>query len=68
MVILRFSFRDLPQALEDRYNGLLDARFEEDFAEYADLCFRSFGGRVKKWITFNEVGPWSEGVYLLIII
>lgn len=49
---------DLPQALEDSYGGLMNGeRFAEDFTFYADICFRSFGDRVKKWITINE--PWT---------
>ncbi|KAL6648576.1 hypothetical protein ACP70R_012800 [Stipagrostis hirtigluma subsp. patula] len=35
---------DLPQALED----------SDDFAAYAETCFKSFGDRVKHWITLNE--------------
>nr|CAB3496685.1 unnamed protein product [Digitaria exilis] len=45
---------DLPQALEDRYNGWLDRQIVNDFAAYAEICFKEFGDRVKHWITINE--------------
>uniref|UniRef100_A0AAU8GV38 Beta-glucosidase 6 n=1 Tax=Anoectochilus roxburghii TaxID=569774 RepID=A0AAU8GV38_9ASPA len=45
---------DLPQALEDRYKGWIDPQIINDFATYADTCFKEFGDRVKYWITFNE--------------
>ncbi|ONL94967.1 Beta-glucosidase 40 [Zea mays] len=45
---------DLPQALEDRYNGWLDRQIVNDFAAYAETCFKAFGDRVKHWITLNE--------------
>ncbi|XP_047336432.1 beta-glucosidase 44-like [Impatiens glandulifera] len=45
---------DLPQALEDRYLGWLDRQVVNDYADYADFCFATFGDRVKTWITFNE--------------
>lgn len=48
---------DLPQALEDRYEGWLSTEIERDFRDYADVCFANFGDRVKKWITLNE--PWT---------
>ena len=28
--------------------------FRKDFADYADFCFKTFGDRVKNWMTFNE--------------
>ncbi|OEL36366.1 Beta-glucosidase 34 [Dichanthelium oligosanthes] len=45
---------DLPQALEDKYTGWLDRQIINDYATYAETCFKAFGDRVKHWITFNE--------------
>ncbi|KAI7757044.1 hypothetical protein M8C21_003157 [Ambrosia artemisiifolia] len=45
---------DLPQMLEDEYDGWLNTRIIEDFKHYAFTCFEAFGDRVKHWITFNE--------------
>lgn len=44
---------DLPQALHER-GGWTDERIIDWFADYADFCFRTFGDKVKYWITFNE--------------
>jgi beta-galactosidase len=51
---------DLPQTLEDRYNGWLSEEIVIDFGEYARTCFKNFGDRVKHWITLNE--SWSVAV------
>lgn len=45
---------DLPQALDDAYGGFLNPQIVNDFIEYAELCYREFGDRVKHWITLNE--------------
>ncbi|MBU7594331.1 GH1 family beta-glucosidase [Metabacillus halosaccharovorans] len=46
---------DLPQALQDK--GGWDSRETVDaFADYAELMFKEFNGKIKKWITINE--PW----------
>ncbi|XP_022716068.1 beta-glucosidase 46-like isoform X2 [Durio zibethinus] len=45
---------DFPQELEDRYGSWLSPQSQEDFAYFADICFKSFGDRVKYWVTFNE--------------
>ncbi|CAO2201402.1 unnamed protein product [Urochloa humidicola] len=54
---------DFPQALQDDYSGLLSPRFIKDFTAYADVCFRSFGDRVKHWTTLNEPNIEPLGGY-----
>ncbi|KAL4810035.1 hypothetical protein BDV18DRAFT_150431 [Aspergillus unguis] len=55
---------DVPQALEDRYGGMLNKeRFVPDFIRYARVCFERLGPRVRHWITFNEPGVYSLAGY-----
>ncbi|GJM87712.1 hypothetical protein PR202_ga03695 [Eleusine coracana subsp. coracana] len=45
---------ETPQALEDEYRSFLSPRIVNDFKDFAEVCFKNFGDRVKHWITFNE--------------
>ncbi|OIW00832.1 hypothetical protein TanjilG_12236 [Lupinus angustifolius] len=54
---------DLPQALEDEYEGWMSRRIVKDFIAYADVCFREFGDRVKYWTTVNEGNVFAIGGY-----
>ncbi|XP_021686676.2 beta-glucosidase 17-like [Hevea brasiliensis] len=45
---------DPPQALEDEYGGFLSPRIVYDYLDYVDFCFKTFGDRVKLWVTMNE--------------
>ncbi|KAK9926669.1 hypothetical protein M0R45_023884 [Rubus argutus] len=45
---------DPPQALTDKYGGFLNRSFVDDFKDYSELCFKTYGDRVKNWITINE--------------
>ncbi|XP_022139954.1 beta-glucosidase 47 isoform X2 [Momordica charantia] len=59
---------DIPQELEDRYGAWLSPQVQEDFRYYADICFKSFGNRVKYWATFNEpnvqvIRSYRRGVF-----
>lgn len=51
---------DLPLALEIEEGGMLSPSFPAAFSDYANICFKSFGDRVKWWLTFNE--PWCCAV------
>lgn len=46
---------DLPQALQDE-GGWGTRKTIDAFADYAELMFKEFNGKVKSWITINE--PW----------
>ncbi|KAF7805365.1 cyanogenic beta-glucosidase [Senna tora] len=52
---------DLPQRLEEEYGGFLSPKIINDFVDYAELCFKEFGDRVRHWITINEA--WTYSVY-----
>ncbi|OIW10259.1 hypothetical protein TanjilG_28010 [Lupinus angustifolius] len=54
---------DLPQALDDKYDGWLGTEIIKDFANYAETCFQKFGDRVKHWITFNEPHTFATQGY-----
>jgi beta-glucosidase len=52
---------DIPQVLEDEYGGFRSRRVVDDYGIFAEVCFQTFGDRVKYWSTVNE--PWTFSVY-----
>ncbi|KAK9101029.1 hypothetical protein Scep_024459 [Stephania cephalantha] len=54
---------DVPQVLEDEYGGFRSERILDDHAEFAELCFKEFGDRVKKWVTINEPSMFASHGY-----
>ncbi|KAI3753778.1 hypothetical protein L2E82_25840 [Cichorium intybus] len=55
--------QDFPQELEQKYGSWLDPQMQDDFVHFAEICFKSFGDRVKYWITINEPNLFSEMAY-----
>ncbi|XP_052130215.1 uncharacterized protein LOC113212232 [Frankliniella occidentalis] len=45
---------DHPRILEDKFKGWQDKQMADKFAEYAGFLFKTFGDRVKHWVTINE--------------
>jgi beta-glucosidase len=54
---------DLPQALQDK-GGWPNRDIVGWFTEYADLCTRKFGDRVKDWVVLNEPAAFTTFGYL----
>ena len=46
---------DLPQALQDKYEGWGSRKTAELFADYVRIVVRALGDRVKRWATINEI-------------
>lgn len=56
---------DFPKVLSDM-GGWYNRASIDWFTEYAEVCFRTFGDRVKHWITFNE--PWVDAYALVFML
>lgn len=54
---------DLPQELQDKYQGWLSPKLREEYAYFAEVCFKYLGDGVKHWITFNEPNMWAFLTY-----
>ncbi|THG07734.1 hypothetical protein TEA_026674 [Camellia sinensis var. sinensis] len=58
------AHHDFPQELEDRYGSWLSPFMQEEFVHYAETCFKSFGDRVKNWLTINEPNLFADMAYI----
>ncbi|XP_076899248.1 beta-glucosidase 18-like isoform X1 [Bidens hawaiensis] len=54
---------DFPQELKEKYGSWLDPQMQDDFIHFTETCFKSFGDRVKYWITINEPNLLAEMSY-----
>lgn len=46
---------DTPLALAEKYNGFASRHTVDAFVRFAETCFRRYRGKVKYWLTFNEI-------------
>ncbi len=51
---------DLPYSLQQRFGGWRSRETIERFADYAELCGKKFGDRVKNWFTINEITCFTQ--------
>ncbi len=53
---------DMPQSMQDM-GGWLNPEVVDAFENYAKVCFKKFGKKVKKWATFNEAWVFTIMAY-----
>lgn len=56
---------DLPQALQDEYQGWESRQIIPDFVNYAKTLFENYSDRVKHWVTLNEQNVFIQHGYLM---
>ncbi len=62
--ILTVYHWDLPQALQDEYEGWEGRKIVEDFTNYCRILFEEYGDKVKYWVTINEQNVYTSLGYL----
>lgn len=63
--VLTLYHWDLPQALQDEYNGWESRDIIVDFVNYAEVLFNLFRDKVRYWISLNEQNIFISHGYLL---
>ncbi|MDU5336750.1 glycoside hydrolase family 1 protein [Enterococcus sp.] len=53
--LITISHFEMPFHLTQKYNGWVDRRLIELFVRYAEVLFKRYAGKVKYWLTFNEI-------------
>lgn len=58
---------DLPQALQDEYQGWESRQIVTDFVNYATVLFEALKGKVKYWVSLNEQNVFIQLGYQLAV-
>lgn len=53
--VITLSHFEMPYYLAKKYNGFLDRHCIDAFVKFAKVCFERYKGKVKYWMTFNEI-------------
>lgn len=53
--LVTISHYETPLALAEKYNGWTSRKMIEIYLKYCEVLFKRYKGRVKYWITFNEI-------------
>src|SRR5690625_2723599 len=61
--VLTLYHWDIPQALQDKYNGWESRETIQAFKKYCSVLYKRFGDKVKFWVTFNEQNVFTQMGY-----
>ena len=53
--LVTISHYEMPYALTEKYNGWSDRKVIDLYINYCQAIFTRFKGKVKRWLTFNEI-------------
>lgn len=62
--LVTLSHYEIPLALVQKYNGWADRRVVDFFVHYAETVFNRYKGKVKYWLTFNEINISTLSPYI----
>ena len=58
--VITLSHFEMPFNLAKKYNGFMDRRCIDFFVKFATTCVDRYKGKVKYWMTFNEINNQAE--------
>ena len=58
--VVTLAHFEMPYALAKEYGGFMNRKAIDFFVKYAKTCFERYNGKVKYWITFNEINNQAE--------
>ncbi|MFV0555757.1 MAG: glycoside hydrolase family 1 protein [Lactovum sp.] len=65
--VLTIYHWDLPQVLQDEYQGWESRKIIDDFVAYAEVLFKAFKGKVKYWVSLNEQNIFTQLGWVLAV-
>jgi 6-phospho-beta-glucosidase len=62
--LVTLSHYEMPLNLVQKYNGWTDRSLVDYFVHYAETVFNRYKGKVKYWLTFNEINVSTISPYI----
>ena len=57
--VITLSHFEMPYGLVKKYGGWRNRKLIDCFVRFAKVCFERYQHKVKYWMTFNEINPYS---------